>query len=101
MIETKQIYENLYKPDGLNYGGVQENFLQNLPQTNQHVVLKRWLKVLDVGANENVIEVGCGFARHCQSHPNWVGYEFSSEAKKLRSNSSTSNLLKLMHESYQ
>ena len=46
MQDTKNIYEELYKPDGINYGGVTNDFLNNLPETNQHEVLAYWMERL-------------------------------------------------------
>ena len=83
MQDTKKIYEELYKPDGINYGGVTNDFLNNLPETNQHEVLAYWMERLAIGEKLNVAEIGCGFARHNNCHPNWTGYEYSSEAIKI------------------
>ena len=87
-MDTKQIYENIYKPDGfyddsgrlrdaldetVRQSGSKEEFLNNLIATDQYDVLSFWLTKLGIEETKKVIEIGCGVARHCNCHPNWQG----------------------------
>jgi|SaaInlStandDraft_3_1057020.scaffolds.fasta_scaffold54284_1 SAM-dependent methyltransferase len=83
MVDTKSIYEEIYKPNGVNYAGVTDDFINNLPKTSQDKTLAHWMKRLEILPEQSVAEIGCGFARHNKCHPNWTGYEFSSEAIKI------------------
>jgi SAM-dependent methyltransferase len=77
-LNTKDIYDKVYRVSGLNYGNVGEDVSSRVNPQLEFVAGQ--LRSLGVGPNASVLEVGCGLAHLHTCHPNWRGVEYSTTA---------------------
>lgn len=82
-IDTKQLYSDIYKIDGYDYGSFdkQKNTLER-PDAQLDIV-KKYLKIYEVADDAVVIEIGCGLGHLNICHPRWKGFEYSNTAVAL------------------
>ena len=75
------IYDELYDPNGLNYGGfeVEDGYVTE----REKMILVKVSKILkDFRTNQDsiVLEIGCALGFNHKCHPNYIGIEYSKTA---------------------
>ncbi|MBU3542826.1 class I SAM-dependent methyltransferase [Polynucleobacter sp. MWH-Loch1C5] len=82
-LDTKQLYSDVYKADGHNYGSFDNQKKTSERPNAQLEVVKKYLKQHQITDDAVVIEIGCGLGHLNTSHKNWKGFEYSNTAVAL------------------
>lgn len=83
MINTKQLYSDVYKTDGHDYGSFENQKKMRERPNAQLDIIKKYLNKHKIPDDAVVIEIGCGLGHLNSSHPNWKGFEYSNTALTL------------------
>lgn len=78
---TKQLYTEVYKTDGHNYGEFTTNGTAMPKRAELHFnFIKQCLQKYNISENARVLEIGAAFGQLHTVHPNWEGLEYSNTA---------------------
>jgi SAM-dependent methyltransferase len=84
-MDTKILYEKIYKENEYNYGGYNNEMqkIKEIDNKSQLNKIKFYIQLLEIKESDIVLELGCGYGHNNKCHSNWKGYEYSSEAIKI------------------
>jgi SAM-dependent methyltransferase len=79
--DTKMLYEEIYKPEGRNYGSFSES--ESKFPSEYLATIKAYIEAYGLAKDATVFEIGCGLGHLNSCHPNWQGIEYSGTAITL------------------
>ena len=80
MVDSKQLYNEVYKANGHDYGEFNNQTTTSIKSNEQFDTFKKYLDSYEIPEHSVVVEIGCGLGHLNGVHPNWRGFEYSNTA---------------------